>query len=136
VGNKVPYAPSYTADAGIDLNIPVAENMAILARLDASSVGKTWFSPVQNNSVQTLFGAPGDYSKTSRDPYTLLNARLSFAMSNWDITAWSRNLTNKDYLAEVIPAPEFGGSFIHQGVGRSYGLEFSYRFAGGGAAAP
>jgi iron complex outermembrane receptor protein len=136
VGNKVPYAPSYTADAGIDLNIPVAENMAVLARLDASSVGKTWFSPVQNNSVQTLFGAPGDYSKTSRDPYTLLNARLSFAMSNWDITAWSRNLTNKDYLAEVIPAPEFGGSFIHQGVGRSYGLEFSYRFAGGGAAAP
>lgn len=135
VGNKVPYAPSYTANAGIDLNIPVAENMAVLARLDASSVGKTWFSPVQNNSVQTLFGAPGDYSKTSRDPYTLLNARLSFAMSNWDITAWSRNLTNKDYLAEVIPAPEFGGSFIHQGVGRSFGVEFSYRFAHGATAA-
>ncbi len=132
VGNKVPYAPSYTADAGIDLNIPIAARVALVARLDASSVGKTWFSPVQNNSVQTLFGAPGDYSKTYRDSYTLLNARLGVTTHNWDVTAWSRNVANKNYLAEVIPAPEFGGSFIHQGVGRSFGLEFSYRFAGGG----
>jgi outer membrane protein OmpA-like peptidoglycan-associated protein len=136
VGNKVPYAPNYTADAGIDLNIPVAPSTALIARLDANSVGKTWFSPVQNNSVQTLFGAPGDYSKTYRDPYTLMNARLGIAKDNWDVTAWSRNLTNKNYLAEVIPAPEFGGSFIHQGVGRSFGVEFSYRFAGERAAAP
>jgi iron complex outermembrane receptor protein len=132
VGNKVPYAPSYTADAGVEFTVPVAASSALVARFDATSVGKTWFSPVQNNSVQTLFGAPGDYSKTARDPYTLLNLRLGYTTTKWDLTAWSRNLANKNYLAEVIPAPEFGGSFIHQGVGRSFGLEFSFHFTGGG----
>jgi iron complex outermembrane receptor protein len=130
VGNKVPYAPLFTADAGVDFNVPVAARTALVARLDASTVGKTWFSSVQNNSVQTLFGVPGDYSNTERNAYTLLNARLGITRDTWEVSAFSRNLTNKQYLAEVIPAPEFGGSFVHEGVGRSFGVEFTYHFLG------
>jgi iron complex outermembrane receptor protein len=44
------------------------------------------------------------------------------------VTAWSRNLLDEEYLAEIIPAPEFGGSFIHDAPGRSYGLELRYQF--------
>ena len=128
-GNKVPYAPDYTATAGVDFTAPFGgSGLALVGRIDANTVGKTWFSPVQNNSVQTLFGAPGDYSRTYRDSFTLMNARLGLSSDHWDITAWSRNLTNKVYLAEVIPAPEFGGSFIHAGLGRAVGLDVSYRF--------
>ena len=130
VGNKVPYAPSYTATAGLDFTVPFGgSRFALVGRLDGSAVGKTWFSAVQNNSVQSLFGAPADYSKTSRDQFTLLNARLGLSGEHWDVTAWSHNLTNKRYLAEVIPAPEFGGSFVHEGLGRSIGLDVAYRFA-------
>ncbi|MBS0393688.1 MAG: TonB-dependent receptor [Proteobacteria bacterium] len=129
-GNRVPYAPEYTADAGIDLHVPLAQGLSLVARLDMSAVGKTWFSAVQNNSVQTLFGAPGDYSRTARDAYELLNARLGLRGDNWDVVAWSRNLTNKQYLAEVIPAPEFGGSFIHSATERAFGLDVSYHFGG------
>ena len=32
------------------------------------------------------------------------------------------------YLAEIIPAPEFGGSFVHNAPGSSYGVELNYRF--------
>lgn len=28
----------------------------------------------------------------------------------------------------LIPAPEFGGSFLHQAVGVSYGLDLKYNF--------
>jgi iron complex outermembrane receptor protein len=131
-GNKVPYAPSYTADAGVTFTVPVApDGGALFARFDANSTGKTWFSPVQNNSVQTEFGVPGNYSKTARDAFTLLNARLGYNAPQWALTAWVRNLANKEYLSEVIPAPEFGGSFDQQGAPRSFGLDFRYHFAGG-----
>ena len=131
-GNKVPYAPAYTADAGVTFTVPIAATgAAVVARFDANSIGKTWFSPVQNNSVQTEFGVPGDYSKTERNEFTLLNARLGYNTASWELTAWIRNLANKEYLSEVIPAPEFGGSFIQQGLPRSYGLDFRYHFAAG-----
>jgi len=131
-GNKVPYAPEYTASAGADFKVALGNHLDLVARVDANSVGKTWFSAVQNNQVQTLFyGYPGDYSKTYRDAYTLMNARIGVRGANWDVTAWSRNLANKKYLAEVIPAPEFGGSFVNSGTGRAFGVDVSYRFAGG-----
>ena len=44
------------------------------------------------------------------------------------MTAWGRNITDEEYLQEVIPAPEFGGSFNHQSALRSYGVDFTYSF--------
>lgn len=130
-GNKVPYAPEYTASFGADFTVALGDHMSLVARVDGNSIGKTWFSAVQDNQVQTVFGVPGDYSNTYRAAYTLFNARVGVRGSNWDVMAWSRNLANKQYLAEVIPAPEFGGSFVNSGTGRAIGLDVSYRFSGG-----
>jgi iron complex outermembrane receptor protein len=130
-GNKVPYAPLYTADAGVTFTLPLAATGgALFARFDANSTGKTWFSAVQNNSVQTEFGVPGNYSKTERNSFTLVNARLGYTGVNFGLTAWVHNLMNKEYLSEVIPAPEFGGSFDQQGAPRAFGVDFNYHFAG------
>jgi iron complex outermembrane receptor protein len=127
VGNSVPYAPKYTANAGAEFSVPVTDAWSLFARMDESTTGKTWFSPVQDNVVQSEFG-DADYSKTERDSFTLVNARLGVRAAHWDVTAWSRNLFNKQYLAEVIPAPEFGGSFLNSGTGRAFGVEAGYRF--------
>jgi len=35
---------------------------------------------------------------------------------------------DEEYLAEVIPAQEFGGSFAHDAPGRSYGLDVNFKF--------
>jgi iron complex outermembrane receptor protein len=129
-GNAVPYAPKYTGDAGMDFTVPVSTSISLTARVDMNAIGKTWFSAVQNNSVQSVFGVPADYSKTYRDAYEVVNARIGLHGDRWDVTAWGRNLANKQYLAEVIPAPEFGGSFIHQATGRAFGMDFGYRFGG------
>ena len=132
-GNTVPYAPKYTANAGIDLNIPFVGGTALVARLDGSALGKTWFHPVQDNTVPNLFGelagfGQGNFSKQYRDAYAILNARLGIQGEQWGVTAWSHNLTDKKYLAEIIPAPEFGGSFVHNAPGRSFGVDVSYKF--------
>jgi iron complex outermembrane receptor protein len=69
-----------------------------------------------------------NFSKATRDDYSTLNARISFDSENWGLTFWGRNITDENYLEEVIPAPEFGGSFIHPGAKDSYGVDFNYRF--------
>ena len=58
----------------------------------------------------------------------MFNARLTLQAERWRATAWGRNLADKEYLQEVIVAPEFGGAFIHDSPGRSYGLEVAYTF--------
>ena len=38
------------------------------------------------------------------------------------------NAFDEQYLQEVIPAPEFGGSFIHPGTERRVGVEATLKF--------
>jgi len=132
-GNKIPYAPEYTGNAGIDINVPFGSSDWVMnARVDASFVGETWFSTVQDNKVPNLFTyfgfGQGDFSKQKRDAYTTMNARLGVGNGTWNVTAWGRNITDENYLQEIIPAPEFGGSFIHDSPGSSFGLDLSYSF--------
>ena len=53
--------------------------------------------------------------------FTNLNAR-------WAVSVFGSNLNDEKYLEEVIPAPEFGGSFDHPGSQRRYGVELQFRF--------
>jgi iron complex outermembrane receptor protein len=133
-GNKLPYAPAYTGNAGVEFNAPLGgSGLTLLARVDATFVGKTWFHPVQNNTVPALFTSFGfgqvNYGKMSRDPYNLLNARLGLGSDAWSVALWGRNLADRKYLQEIIVAPEFGGAFIHDSAGRSYGIDVAYHFA-------
>jgi iron complex outermembrane receptor protein len=131
-GNEVPYAPEYTGNLGAEGKFPISDALSLIARVDGSFVGETWFHPVQENRLPNLFGyfgfGQGEFSKQVRDPYALVNARLTLQSDRWGVTAWGRNITDEDYLAEVIPAPEFGGSFVHDAPGSSYGLEVNFRF--------
>ncbi len=77
----------------------------------------------------TGFGfGQGEFSKMKRDDYAIFNLRVTLAGERWGVTAWGRNVGDEEYLAEIIPAPEFGGSFIHNAPGDSYGLDVNFRF--------
>ena len=132
-GNELPYAPKYTGNAGVELTVPIGGNgLDLLARVDMSALGETWFHPVQDNRIPNLFTGfgfgQGEFSKMKRDPYEIFNARLTLRQDRWGVTGWVRNLTDEHYLAEVIVAPEFGGAFIHDAPGRSYGVDVNFRF--------
>lgn len=132
-GNKIPYAPEYTGNAGLDISLPVGGgDWVVNARLDGTFMGETWFSTVQKNKVPNLFTGfgfgQGEFSKQKRDSYSTLNARLGISNGTWSVTAWGRNITDEDYLQEIIPAPEFGGAFIHDSPGDSYGVDIRYSF--------
>ena len=69
----------------------------------------------------------GEFSVTEREAYDLLNLRVAVQSIDWSVAAWG-NITDAEYLGEVISAPEFGGSFVHAAPGAAYGAEVEYPF--------
>ncbi|HVN43185.1 MAG TPA: TonB-dependent receptor [Steroidobacteraceae bacterium] len=131
-GNKSPYTPAYTGNLGAEFSYPVGDDLRLLVRFDSNFVGETWFSPVQKDRLPNLFTGygfgEGDFSKQKRDPYAVMNLRGGIESTHWAATVWGKNIANKKYLQEIIPAPEFGGSFIHDSPGAAYGVDVGYKF--------
>jgi len=142
VGNESPYTPEYTINIGGDVDFPITSDLSFIARVDARFVGKTWFHTVQEGVRPTIFmplfelgfgagaGALGiaDFSNARRDAYTTVDLRAGIQGDKWTLTGFVMNLTDEKFLEEVIPAPEFGGSFNHPGTQRRYGVELQFRF--------
>jgi len=127
VGNKAPYTADYTINAGIQALFPISNDLEIVGRADYSRVGPTWFHTVQDQDQASLF-ATANYGKTQRDAYNIVDLRVGVEAENWAVTGFAKNLFNEKYLEEVIPSPQFGGSFIHPGTEARYGVEVLYRF--------
>lgn len=142
VGNEAPYTPKYTVNLSADMNYPITANLHLIARADARFVGKTWFHTVQEGQRPTIFmplfelgfgpgaGALGiaDFEVARRDAFALVDLRLGVGGDKWALTGFVTNLTDEDYLEEVIPAPEFGGNFNHPGAERRVGVELQLRY--------
>mgnify|MGYP001819552925 FL=1 len=131
-GNDVPYAPEGSGALSLDFKMPIFGDLELLTRLDYEYVGETWFHSVQNDNTENAFTGLGfgtaNFNNAKRDDFWKMNLRAGIAGENWSIMAWSQNITDEDYLEEVIPAPEFGGSFSHDTVGRVSGVDFTYNF--------
>jgi iron complex outermembrane receptor protein len=133
VGNESPYTPDSTGNLGAYFNFPVSKTMNLFANLDVSYIGKTWFHVVQAQERPITFallvpGLTGEYSVARRDAYALSNLRLGIEHEKWTAALFATNLTDESFVEEVIPAPEFGGSFIHAGTERRIGADFTWRF--------
>lgn len=138
-GNAVPQAPRETGNLGAELVLPLAGEWRLVSRLDWQYTGRMWFHTLQGERTPTIWNAffcagdpncsfDQDFSRSARDAFSLLNLRIGLAGDAWSLTAWGRNLADEEYLQEVIPAPEFGGSFVHPSARRAYGIDLRYRF--------
>ena len=134
-GNEVPNNPEFTANAAIQYTLPLG-NLELFGRLEYSYKGDVWYHTVQDDVVPaTLFGGPpanfgqtGGQGGTMVNGYGLTNLRVGLRGDTWSVTAFARNLTDEEFVAEVIAAPEFGGAFVAPGTQRRAGVEVSYRF--------
>ncbi len=125
VGNKAPYTPAFTANIGFAAHQKLTDDFTLLGRWDTNFVGPTWFHTVQRQSVPTIFGADGYYGGAERQSFSTTNLRIGIAGPHFELMGFIDNMFDKRYLAEVIPAPEFGGSFGSQGPGRLIGGELT-----------
>jgi iron complex outermembrane recepter protein len=142
VGNVAPYTPKYTLNFAADADYPISSTLSVFARADARLIGETWFHTVQGGQRPTIFmplfelgfgaGAGGlgiaDFSNAKRNAYSIIDLRGGVGGEGWRLTAYVNNLTDEKYLEEVIPAPEFGGSFDHPGSRRRIGVDLTITF--------
>ena len=109
-GKQLPFNPKSTINAGVGYSRPVLDGWQGFARFDYERLGRTAFDPE---------------NFATRDPVDLMNLRGGVtARGGWEVSLWSRNLTNKDYLAESINPN--GISWLAKP--RQWGLEVTKRF--------
>lgn len=128
VGNESPYTPDYTATLGAEFDVPVGETWRMQASAYYNIVGPTWFHVIQSQNNNTVAFLPGNYTNSERDKFGTVDARFGVASDQWTIALVGKNVTDEKFLQEVIPAPEFGGAFIHPGAERRVSIEVGYKF--------
>ena len=142
VGNKSPYTADYTINLGTQIEAPLTQSMNVTLRADYRITGPTWFHTVQNQERPTIFSGllpisalalpgfvgNGRYDVARRAAFGVLNLRFGLEGPQWKATVFADNMFDRRYLNEVIPAIEFGGSFISPGDRRRVGLELGYKF--------
>jgi iron complex outermembrane receptor protein len=142
VGNKSPYTADYTLNLGTQIVVPVTQGLKGVLRADYRLTGPTWFHSVQNQEKPTIFSAllpisalalpdfvgNANYNVAQRRAFGVVNLRAGLEGSNWTLTAFANNMLDKRFLNEVIPAIEFGGSFISPGQRRVIGVEAGFKF--------
>jgi iron complex outermembrane recepter protein len=113
VGNEAPLVSRDTINVGVQYRQPLNSGLSATVRVDYNQIGRTWWEP---------------YNITSRDPVSLVDARLGLLGAKWSLTAWSKNLTDTKYNAEFSPGNVGGAGFLWRALPRRYGLNFEYRF--------
>lgn len=143
VGNKSPYTADWTLNLGSEITAPLTDNAKLLFRADYRVTGPTWFHSVQDQERPTIFSGllpisqlnflppsfgNARYDVAKRDAFGVLNLRAGITTPNYRIAVFADNLLDRKYIAEAIPAIEFGGSFISPGARRLIGVEVGASF--------
>jgi iron complex outermembrane recepter protein len=74
--------------------------------------------------------SPSPSAYLNVDGYTLLNGRFGFrATSGLSVFVWGRNLLNKDYFEQLLPAAGNAGHYAGVlGDPRTYGITLRYSY--------
>ncbi len=132
MGNKSPYTAAWTVNLGSQIDTPLSDSIDLTFRADYRITGPTWFHTVQNNTIPNFFFGDnvleGNLANSQREAYGTLNLRAGLSGDNWNLTVFGNNVLSRRYLAEVIPAPEFGGDFISPGARSMIGVEVGFKF--------
>ena len=68
------------------------------------------------------------FDAARREAFGVLDLRAGLNFGQFTITAFANNMLDRRYVAEAIPAIEFGGSFISPGARRLAGIEVGAKF--------
>ena len=112
-GNMLTQAPNVTVAAGYDHTWRFGANGDVDFRFEGKYQSKQYFDPF-------------NFGDTEQGGYAIVNAYITFSRANWKLSAYGRNLGDRDYL---VDAAEFagGGADVYRygfGAPRTYGVSF------------
>jgi iron complex outermembrane receptor protein len=110
VGNRAPYVPNQTVDAGLQYKVPLNSVLRLVMRGDYQRLGNQYWDPENT---------------TARDPVDLVSARLGVETldGHWSVIGTMSNALNRRYNAEWV-----SGGFAEIAEPRTWVVEASYRF--------
>ena len=111
-GERLPLAPNYTMNFGIDYRAPLGRLGDLGLRLEWSHRGSQQYDP--SGADETL-----------SNKYGLLDGRLSWTLPDGktEIAAFGTNLLDRRYFNNAVASPEFGTASRFFGPPRQYGVE-------------
>ena len=113
-GNKVPYVPSSTLNAGVEYGFKLSGKLRGNVRVDYQRLGPQWFD---------IANTPG----SRRSAVDLVNARLNVGSDDWTLSAFGKNVLDKRYNAEaVVVLPELQA--LTPALPATYGVELTIRY--------
>lgn len=110
VGNKAPYVPDATFNAGLQYRTPVTGSLGILGRVDYEHRGEQFWDPENT---------------TARSALDLVNVRAGIEANDgqWSVIASAQNLTDEVYNSEWVL-----GGFAHAGLPRVWRVDLRVNF--------
>jgi iron complex outermembrane receptor protein len=117
-GRAQSFAPEYQLSAALSYQDP----NGLFARIDAFATDGFYFSAGQNEVAQA---------------YQLVNLRLGYQRTRWQLSLWTRNLFDRRYAVQgfffgLVP-PDFPNQrFVQNGDPRTVGMTIRYEFGNEG----
>jgi len=126
-GNTLPFAPTWTALAGLDWNIVSVGGGQLTFSPSANYVSRQFFSPFNDTNA---VGSPQDNTELQQGAYTKVQASLSWTRDKLQVRAWSDNLFNREVYSYGLDlrGAGFPYNFLVPSTPRTYGLNVRYSF--------
>lgn len=117
-GNTLPRSPKRTLYANLNYEHDVGDAGGKL----------TWIAEAAYKS--RVFHEQFNLLELSQEAFTLVNARITFqaAHGRYTVSAWGKNLTDKEWFNTSLRGTDFGGAFRVLDLPRTYGLTVGMNF--------
>lgn len=114
-GNKLPYSPDYTANAGVQYSRRMSGDKSFYGRAEGIFYGKYQYDD-QNTAAQSS--------------YMLANLRAGIKSNKWFAEGWLRNAFDKNYAPIALPYPGLApsGFIAEPGAPRTIGITAGFYF--------
>ena len=119
-GNRMPFAPSATANLRLDWRVwRFAPQSELVLTPSVTYTSKVYFTPY-NNALgnETL----------RQDGMTITNASLEWRKDEWVVSAWTKNVFDTHYFVYGLNLESFGFNYLNQGNPRTFGLSVHRTF--------
>jgi iron complex outermembrane receptor protein len=112
-GNYLPYAPLFTANAGVQASCPIGHDFSVYARAQITAYGNYKYDPSNVQEQRT---------------YSLTDFRIGVRRHFWFVEGWIDNAFNTHYVPIAIPYSTASGYVGESGAPLTCGVRLGVEF--------
>ena len=115
-GNRLPDAPSFSANIGASYTIDLSDSLALRFQTDTRYSGYAFKDAINDPVV-------------AADAFWVVNGRIALLNDDrWDVSIWAKNLFDERYVTQGINQSALGNGFRVYGAPRTFGVSAAINF--------